>query len=203
MPGHARFTVEERREHLLELGLRLFAARPYDEISIEEIAHEAGISKGLLYHYFPSKRDFYVACLREVAAELSLITRADPRLSPGERVRASVSAYLGYVQLNLRNCQAFVRGGIGADPEVAAITEGTRRAIWERMLERMGVSSEELLLRVTIRAWVSFVEIAALEWAEAGAPEKGQLIEVIVAALVAVIRTSRRPEATPEDRPRR
>ena len=61
---------DERREELLRAGVELFSARSYDEVSIDEIAGAVGISRGLLYHYFPSKRDFYVAGLRRAADDL-------------------------------------------------------------------------------------------------------------------------------------
>src|SRR3979490_1789719 len=112
-PG--RFSVEERARSLLELGLELFSSRPYDEISIEEIAQLAGMSKGLLYHYFPSKRDFYVACLRTASLQLRRSIRPDPPLPAAEQVRTSVAAYLDHVKANRARNQALVRGGIGSD----------------------------------------------------------------------------------------
>ena len=79
----ARLDVDARRRQLLALGTALFGSRPYDEVSIDEVARTAGISKGLLYHYFPTKRDFYVATVREAAAEL---------VEPNQDVRADGSA---------------------------------------------------------------------------------------------------------------
>ncbi len=190
MTSYARFSVEERRAHLLELGLRLFGSRPYDEISIEEIAQTAGVSKGLLYHYFPSKRDFYVACLEEAATDVRRTLRSDRSLRPADQVRAVLSAYLDHVSANLPEWQTLLRGGIGSDPEVIEITEATRRAVWTRMLDDLGASSQEHLLRAALRGWISFVETAALDWAESGARDKEELIEVMVAVLAAVVRRS-------------
>src|SRR5687768_3546170 len=65
-----RLTVDERRRQLLVLGLREFTARLYDEVSTDEIATAAGISRGLLFHYFPTKHDYYVAVLQAAAEEL-------------------------------------------------------------------------------------------------------------------------------------
>ena len=193
MPNHGRLTVEERREQLLELGLRLFGSRPYDEISIEEIAQLAGMSKGLLYHYFPSKRDFYVACLRAASAQLRRQIRPDPTLPPAEQVRTSLAAYLDHVRSNLAKIQAFVRGGIGSDPEVMEVTEGTRRAIWQFMLAGMGASEDEHLLRFSVRSWVRFVEVIALEWAESDAVAREAVIDVCLSVLRAAVRESRKP----------
>ncbi len=193
VPNHARYTVEERREQLLELGLRLFGTKPYDEISIEEIAQLAGMSKGLLYHYFPSKRDFYVACLRAASMQLRRDMRPDPDLAPAEKVRASLNVYLDHVKANLAKTKAFVRGGIGSDPEVIEVIESTRRAVWQFMLDRLNASDEEHLLRLAVRGWIRFVEVAALEWAQSAAVDKDAVIDVCVAVLGTAIRQSRRP----------
>ena len=74
MAVRTRLSVDARREQLIELGEELFSARPFDEISIDDIAARAEISKGLLYHYFGSKRDFYVAVVRSGVATLREVT---------------------------------------------------------------------------------------------------------------------------------
>src|SRR5688572_11402522 len=101
-----RLDNDERRAQLLALARRAFSDRSYDEVSIDDLAREAKISKGLLYHYFPTKRDLYVAGLREIAAELvAAITAVPVDLAPIERVRASLDAYLGHIT---RHSRAFV-----------------------------------------------------------------------------------------------
>lgn len=189
--------MQERREQLLDLGLRLFGSRPYDEISIEDIAHLAGMSKGLLYHYFPSKRDFYVACLRAASQQLRRLMPPDPALPPSEQVRSSLSAYLDHARANRAKTQAFVRGGIGSDPEVLEVTEATRRAVWEFMLAGMQAADDEHLLRSAVRSWVRFVEAMALDWADADAEgvPKDEVIDVCVAVLDAAVGESRKPRA--------
>jgi AcrR family transcriptional regulator len=195
MPSQVRFTVEERREQLLELGLRLFGSRPYDDISIEEIAQLAGMSKGLLYHYFPSKRDFYVACLRAAAAQLGRQIHPDPGLSPAEQLRASLSVYLDHVRANLVKTLALVGGGIGADPEVIGVVEDFRRAVWQVMVDRIEASDDEHLLRFAIHGWIRFVEVVALDWTQAdeAAGDKEAVIDLCVAVLRAATAESRRP----------
>jgi AcrR family transcriptional regulator len=189
----ARLTVQERREQLLDLGLRLFGSKPYDEISIEEIAQLAGMSKGLLYHYFPSKRDFYVACLRAAALQLRRLMRPDPALPPSQQVRAGLSVYLDHVRADRAKTQAFVRGGIGSDPEVLEVTENTRRAVWEFMVAGMRAADDERLLRSAVRSWVRFVEMMALDWADSDGVTKDAVIDVCVAVLDTAVVESRRP----------
>src|ERR1044072_7185342 len=90
--------TDERREQLLRTGVQRLGERPYEQISIGAIAQAAGVSKGLLYHYFPTKKDFVLAVLREAADELSAVTAPDPELSPLEQVDASLDAFLTYVE---------------------------------------------------------------------------------------------------------
>ena len=78
----ARLSTDARRQQLVALGGEMFSERPFDDVSIDDIAAAAGISKGLLYHYFPSKRDFYIAVVRHSADEMEAITETDPRLAP-------------------------------------------------------------------------------------------------------------------------
>ena len=77
-PAYTRLDVDERRRRLLELGAELFTRHAYDELSMAKIAREAGISKALLYHYFPSKEAYFLATLEEKADELAAAHAAGP-----------------------------------------------------------------------------------------------------------------------------
>src|SRR6059058_1436032 len=117
MPAYTRLDVDERRRRLLELGADLFTRFAYDELSMARIAKEAGISKALLYHYFPSKEAYFVATLEEKAAELAERTRPDPARPPVEQLAASLEAYLGWVDENAGAYQKFLQSA-GAVPQV-------------------------------------------------------------------------------------
>jgi AcrR family transcriptional regulator len=113
----ARLSTEARRQQLVALGVEMFSERPFDDVSIDDIAVSAGISKGLLYHYFPSKRDFYVAVVRHSADEMEAITETDPQLAPLERLSVGLDRYLDYVDTHARGYATVLRAGIGSDPE--------------------------------------------------------------------------------------
>src|SRR6266540_3357316 len=82
-----RLELDQRREELIEVGTDLFTKRHYEDVSIDEIATRAGVSRGLLYHYFPTKRDFFRAVVRAQAARMTQLTAPDPALEPIEQLR--------------------------------------------------------------------------------------------------------------------
>ncbi len=172
-PARTRLQVDVRRQQLLELGLELFATQSFDELSIDDIAKRAGVSKGLLYHYYPSKRAFYVAAVREAARQLLEETDVDA-LGYGqepdpEGQRTGLRAFLDYVSRHRVTYAFLLRGGIGTDPEVLEVIEDTRRAIVDRMasrLSRFGARPDNPATRLRLRGWLGFIESASLDWAE-------------------------------------
>jgi len=171
--------TDERRAQLLALGLSVFSSRAYDEVAMEDVARAAGISKGLVYHYFPTKRHYYVAVLREAARQLLAETEPDASAPPEERLRRGLSAYLAFVEKHARAYGALMRGGVGVDKQVSAVIEKTRAAFVERFF-----SAPELRaivtpkLRLAVRGWIGFVEATALEWLESRELGRDELLDL-------------------------
>jgi AcrR family transcriptional regulator len=163
-PAYTRLDVEERRRRLLELGTDLFARHDYDALSMAAIAREAGISKALLYHYFPSKQAYFVATLEQKATELAGRIAPDPSLAPAEQLVASLGAFLLWVEQNGDAYAKLVRGA-GAVPEVRAVMEAVREATAEQILSGLpGPPSS--VRRAAVRAWLWFMDGAILDWLE-------------------------------------
>src|ERR1051325_8865737 len=93
-----RLSTGERREQLLAVGARLFSESPYDEVWIEQVAEIAGVSRGLLYHYFPTKRDFFAAVVERESERMLRMTEAVPGLPVHEQISTGLDAFLGYVE---------------------------------------------------------------------------------------------------------
>src|SRR5690242_13635836 len=127
-----RMSTEARREHLLDAGVDLLRHRPHDEVSIEEIAEAAGVSKGLLYHYFPTKREFIVAAIERGQGLLEERLRPDPALPAEEQLDASLDAFLDYVEEHATAYVAIFREGSNA-PEISEALS-TGRATQMRIL---------------------------------------------------------------------
>jgi AcrR family transcriptional regulator len=184
----ARLGVDERRSQLLELGLQLFSDHSYDELGIDDIARAAGISKGLLYHYFPSKRDYYVEVVRRAAGQL--IERTDGAASEEvslEALRGALDAYLDFVDQRARSYVALVRGGIGSDPEVVQLLEATRRTLTERIVSRISAEAPPPLLQLALRGWIGLVEAASLDWLDRREVPREQLRGLLEQMLLATI----------------
>lgn len=186
-----RLDNDARRAQLLALARRAFSDRAYDDVSIDDLAREAKISKGLLYHYFPTKRDLYVAGLSEIADELVQRVSSVPEdLPPIERVRASIDAYLDHVSQHGRAFVSLMRGGIGSDPEVAQVVEGVRVKLFERFLHRAPTTSalhDDPRVKLAIRGWMGFVEASSITWCADPRPPRAELRELLTQILFHVM----------------
>jgi len=186
-----RLDNDARRAQLLLLARKAFSDRSYDDVSIDDLAREAKISKGLLYHYFPTKRDLYVAGLREIADELVERVSAVPtNLPPAERVRAGLDAYLDHISQHARAFVSLMRGGIGSDPEVAAVVEGVRRRLSDRFLEGSSFKpqlSGNARFEVAVRGWIGFVEHATIDWCTEHRLTRDELRDLLSQILIAIM----------------
>src|SRR4051794_11951597 len=115
--GRVRMHPDSRREQLLELGVQLLSHRSLDEISIEMLAEEAGISRGLLYHYFGNKQDFHRAVVRKAADDLIEVTAPVQEGEPLERLALSLDAYVEYVSTNFAGYTSLVRGAASGNED--------------------------------------------------------------------------------------
>jgi AcrR family transcriptional regulator len=165
-PAYTRLQVDERRRQLLELGADLFAKHSYGELSMARIAREAGISKALLYHYFPSKQEYFVATLQQGAAEIARRTDPDPNLPPFEALSGSLDAFLGWIEENETAYRKLMESA-GSVPEVKALIDGIRDATSARILDGLGAGDPPPpKLRAAARAWLWFMDGVILDWLE-------------------------------------
>ncbi|HEY4279524.1 MAG TPA: TetR/AcrR family transcriptional regulator [Conexibacter sp.] len=182
-----RLDVDVRREQLLDAGVALFARRAWEEVTIDEIAAACGVSRGLLYHYFKGKREFYVASVGRAAARLR--EEADPALTlpPTEQLRTGLESFFASLE-EQADAHAVVRGAAAADEEVMALVERDRAAFAERVLAGMpGAGGDSPLALATARAWIGAVETAALDWLARRDVPREQLVAVLAEALVAAM----------------
>lgn len=154
-----RMDGDARREQLLAAGLDLFSSTPYDAVSVDDIAAATGSSRGLLYHYFGSKRGFYIEVLEESAAELIEVLRPDPEVDPMTALAQGLQRALVWIREHEAGYLAVLSGGIGTDSEVAAVVERVRDAIGDLVLANIEIEDHARPLALAhVRGWVGYVE---------------------------------------------
>lgn len=159
-----RLPVEERRRQLLELGAELFARHSYDEISMARVAREAGISKPLLYHYFPRKQDFFLATLAQAAEQVARLTEPPPGAPPAQALAASLDAFLGWVEQHELAYRKLLESA-GSVPAVRTLVDDVRSRTAARILEGLGVPAPPPpRLRAAAHAWLWFLDGAIEDW---------------------------------------
>jgi AcrR family transcriptional regulator len=184
-PAYTRLENDERRRRLLELGARLFTEHAYDEISMSQIARAAGISKALLYHYFPSKRDYFVATLAGGAEELRTRVEPDPAVPPAQALAASVDAYLGWIEENAAAYEKLFRSA-GAVPEVRELVDGVRASTADRIVEGLD-AADNPRARTAVRGWLWFMDGACLDWIAHRDLERAELHGLLLGTLAGAL----------------
>ncbi|MBB3039774.1 TetR/AcrR family transcriptional regulator [Hoyosella altamirensis] len=158
-----RLAAEDRRRQLIGIGLRLLVNRPIHELAIDEVAAEAGISRGLLFHYFPTKREYYIAVVRAAGNRLLLHARAPDEGTTTERVRGIVDGFVQFIQRRRGNYVALVRAGAGGDERVLEVFSSIRARIADRVIDAMGTTEPTPQLRLVVRGWLAMAEEIAVE----------------------------------------
>src|SRR3954469_24247277 len=184
MPAYTRLDVDERRRQLLETGARVFTEHAYDEVSMAAVAREAGISKGLLYHYFPSKRDFFVATLEAAASELAALTETDPDEPPVAQLERSLDAYLAWIEANAESYRKLIESAAGSDDARSIVTR-VRSETVDRMLAALG--SDKPRLRTALHGWLWSIDGATLDWLDHRDMSRDQLRDLLVTSFAATV----------------
>ncbi len=181
----ARLSRDERTQRILAVSQRLFSTHSYDAIAIEDIAAAVGMSKGLLYHYFASKRELYVATVRHVLAQMLQFTDLGPHLHAG--LSAVLSLFEHYPGL----AKMVLRGGIGLDAEVDALLTTYRQQQLERVYQGLGFSGNSSdshpLVRLGLRGWLSLLEEVCLQWVVQPEVTREQVVLLLEHSLHAIL----------------
>jgi AcrR family transcriptional regulator len=160
-----RMGVEERRQQLIGVALELFAQRSPDDVSIDEIAAAAGISRPLVYHYFPGKLSLYEAALKRASEDLAG-RFAEPHEGPlGARLLRVMRRYFDFVDEHGPGFSALLRGGPAAGSSTTnALIDSVRQAAYEQILAHLRITDPPARLELVVRSWISLAESTALIW---------------------------------------
>jgi AcrR family transcriptional regulator len=189
-----RLSTGERREQLLAVGARLFSESPYDDVWIEQVAEIAGVSRGLLYHYFPNKRDFFAAVVERESERMLRMTAAVPGVPVREQLAANLDTYLEYVEAHAHGFRAFHRADAAGDQAVRKVYRQALAAQEKQILAAMAadpefgpVFEERRDVGLAVRGWLAFTTAVCLEWLRGSDLSREQVRDLCARALLGVI----------------
>lgn len=181
-----RLGPDARRAQLVGVGLALAKTMHFDEITAEVVAKAGGVSKGLVFHYFPSTYDLQAAILRAAAAELLVEVDVGTGLPPDQALRAGLDAFVRYIEQQPTTYQAVARRA-GSDERLLAVFEDTRAAVVDIMANALGFSELPASLRLVFRGWIAMVEECVLHWLEERPVPRDALLEFLSEAALRML----------------
>jgi AcrR family transcriptional regulator len=192
IPAFSRLEVDARRTQLLEVATERFGQRSYDRVSVEEIADAAGVSRGLLYHYFPGKRSMYIAVIRAGIDRLIEATTPPEGLSPREQLRYSLDAYISHALYQEHPYQMALRASSTSDRELHALVDSARTALVERVLASLDPSDRTAAVELSLHGWVGYVESICQRWLAHRDVPRETLVELMASPLRPILTDARR-----------
>ncbi|WP_148615569.1 TetR/AcrR family transcriptional regulator [Nocardioides rubriscoriae] len=189
-----RLTPDERRAQLLDLGVRLLADRSLDELSIDLLAEEAGISRGLLYHYFGNKHAFHEAVVRRAVDDLIAQTAPPGTGGALEQLAASMTAYVDYVVTNHAGYLSLVKGAQGGNETLRAIYDEARGVLTDRIFTedaQADIMPDTPAIRLLVRGWAAMAEELVLSWvADPNGVTRDELLHLLAVSLPVLVDAS-------------
>lgn len=199
-----RLSPDERREQIFACAQRLFAQRPYEDVSATDIASAAGVARGLVNHYFGNKRGLYLEVVRlnSTVPELAVATLPDGTLQ--ERIDASVTWFLDTLENTGGTWLALGSAGMGRDSDLENILVEAENESVERLMDAMGLAGRDEgreQVRAMMRAYAQLARSGAREWLLRKTLSRLQVHTLLSATLLAIV-SDAVPALTPAAGPR-
>ncbi len=183
-PVRRRLSAEERRRQLVSIGLAQIVRTPIQDLALDDIAAEAGISRGLLFHYFPTKTDFYLACIAAAGRRMLRTTAPDTSLPAQEQVESATRLMIEQIERRRDFYLALVHGHGVADPRVSQVMDSVREGSTDRVVAALEIPDQR---REVVRAWWAYTEDRALTWSALPTGERPVTLSALVAECVAAL----------------
>lgn len=183
-----RLPPDQRRAELLDAAARLFATQPYDEVLMEEVAEQAGVSRANLYRYFTSKRDLFAAIYRRAAEDLLEVATVDPSGPMLEQVSAGLDAHIDYFVANRHTVLAANRV-LSGDPMIQAIISDELAELRRRLLDAVALDARRRpAASAAVGAWLVFVRVLCVDWLDEQNFTRTELRDICLGALLGALR---------------
>ena len=186
-PAYRRLQLDERRSQILQAGATLFADHAYEEITMVQIANAAGVSKPLLYHYFPSKIDLFKAAVAEYADELNELLQTRTGDTPAQQLTSVLDAYLAWIEAHERTWAKLIQSTTTLPEARQIVTDFRSRTLTELARGLTGDPHPKPALRTALNGWLGYIDAAIFDWTTHHDLARGQLRDLLLAAFGAAV----------------
>jgi AcrR family transcriptional regulator len=189
-PRYQRLSPAERREQILDAANSLFAERGYEDVLVEDISRAAGVTRGLVHHYFGGRKDVYIALLERLGTLREEGLRPPVGRSARARIADTVSRWLDWTQANRTIYLGTIAPGEDiADPDVRRLNaELVNRAVALVTTFHADIADDSDRLRYALVCWTGMNRAATRRWLRAEATRETTQ-ELLASTLEHVLRT--------------
>jgi AcrR family transcriptional regulator len=187
MRTRRRLPPEERRRQLIDAAIELYSRRPFEQVSVEDIAEAADVSRALFYRYFSGPADLFGAASRVAIDSLVARLTAPRQGTPEEQLRAGVAEYIDFVEQHSTAFVAVVRNSSAISADTKGLVEEVRLAIVDVIKTGAGLTGPMPLIDLTIWCWTAAMEEATLNWLRDPLLDKDALVTWMSGQLVAML----------------
>jgi AcrR family transcriptional regulator len=185
--GRRRLAPDDRRQALIHSALKLFNTQPYDEVSVDDIAAEAGMSRALVYHYYGGKAGVFISALQQMGDDVVAAVAKAGADNPDNWLTAGLGAYFDHIQANPIGVTALIRNGSLISREDRQVLDGIGDRMLKLMLASLGPPADSPVLKSVLRGWISMVETMGRGWLSQGQPTREELETLLPELLRAVL----------------
>ena len=165
-----RLPPATRRDEILDTARRLFAERGYATVSASEVAREAGVTPGLLHHYFGGKRGLFETLVQRLGPQILEVVRVDTTRTVRARTRSFATSWLDWVDAHRQIWLA--TAGLDenlAEPEVREIVERIRERVIDGLIaDYPATLSDEPPIRLMLQSFLAFSRVVVRNWLDGG-----------------------------------
>jgi AcrR family transcriptional regulator len=183
-----RLPPAERREQLIDSALAIAAQEGYENLAFEKVANRAGVTRNLVYHYFPGGRqELLEAAVHRAGEQLSSGWVTDSKIPLAERLAANLNRMMDHAAEPTDAWQLYRQGRGTVDPKLLEIARLYReRVIGTIALNQLGTREPPPIVRIALDGFLAYVETVIESALEQEMPRE-QVIELVGGTLMSAM----------------
>ena len=161
----------------------MFAEKPYDDVMVQDIAASAGVSRALIYNYFPSKRDLYVAIFQRASDRFLARVSRDQQLPLAEQLATALEAHIQSLVDHPFEAVTINRITSSDDPAIQAIVAEELNVVGHRLVDQLVAQGRPRdATEILVEGWLAFVRAACVKWIDSQNISRADLTEMCLRA---------------------